>query len=83
VTKVDVPENIIVDACMRGDIVQLRRWGRQGVRFGTRPLHVSAFHGILETVRCLVKVLGVDVNVPDKVVVLPCTSPLIKITLPW
>jgi hypothetical protein len=65
-TKPKVSEDTIDDACRRGDITQLRRWRQQGIHFEARALHFSAFHGMLEIVRCLIKELGVDVNIKDR-----------------
>jgi ankyrin repeat protein len=59
-----VSENAIVDACERGDIAQIRRWGRQGVRINNVDLLITAIFAevSLDILRCLVKELGADVN---------------------
>ena len=59
-----VPDKAIIDACKQGTISQLRRWGRQGVRVkSARPLINSVALGAnLESLRCLVRELGADVN---------------------
>jgi hypothetical protein len=65
---VQVDELEIAYACKQGDIAQLRRWGRQGVRVRSAiPLVVSVNVGAsLDILRCLVKELGADVNFPEK-----------------
>jgi hypothetical protein len=59
-----VSEEAIIEACMRGDLTQLRRWGRQGVRVKNADLLVDAiFAGVsLDILHCLVKELGADIN---------------------
>jgi ankyrin repeat protein len=59
-----VSENVIVAACERGDIAQLRRWGRQGVRVNNADLLITAIFAevSLDILRCLVMELGADVN---------------------
>jgi ankyrin repeat protein len=59
-----VSEDAIVAACKRGDITQVRRWGRQGVLVKSSDLLVEfAFTGTsLDILRCLVKELGADIN---------------------
>jgi ankyrin repeat protein len=54
----------LIGACKRGDIPQLRRLGRQGVRVSSAdPLTAFIFYGIrLDTVRCLVNGLSANVN---------------------
>jgi ankyrin repeat protein len=61
--KIKVAEDIIVEACRRGDVRQLRKWGRQGVRFGTSdPITCAVAHNKFDVVRCLVSNLGVSVD---------------------
>jgi hypothetical protein len=59
-----VSDEALVAACGRRDLVQLRRWGRQGIRIVSgAPLCVCAFRGArLDILRCLVNDLGADVN---------------------
>jgi ankyrin repeat protein len=59
-----VSQNAIIGACKRGDIAQLRRWGRQGIRVKNADLLVNAILDeiSLGILRCLVKELGADVN---------------------
>jgi hypothetical protein len=59
-----VSEDAIAGACKRGDINQLRRWGRRGVRVSSAmPLIEFVFRGMsLDILRCLVKDLGADIN---------------------
>jgi hypothetical protein len=62
--RLQASEMEIFGACERGDIAQLRRWGREGVRVKNADLLVNA---ILDEVssdilRCLVKELGADIN---------------------
>jgi ankyrin repeat protein len=60
--KLQVSDVAIFRACKRGDINQLRRWGRKGVRVNSeRPLIDSIFAGIsVAILRCLVKEVGAD-----------------------
>jgi ankyrin repeat protein len=56
-------EETIVQCCLVGDVGQLLRWARQGVRVvAVEPLLYAAAHGLLEVVRVLLKELGADVN---------------------
>jgi ankyrin repeat protein len=59
-----VSEDSIFAACKRGDITQLRRWGRQGVRVENADLLVNAILAKVSSdiLRFLVKELGADVN---------------------
>jgi ankyrin repeat protein len=59
-----VSEDAIIEACMRGDVNQFRRWGRQGVRVQSADFLVNAILAkvSLGILRCLVKELGADVN---------------------
>jgi ankyrin repeat protein len=54
----------IFGACERGDISQLRRWGRQGVRVMRADFLIDAIFAKVSSdiLRCLVKELGADVN---------------------
>jgi hypothetical protein len=62
---IEVPEERIIDAVERGNIGQLRRWDRQGVRVtGSIPLCYAAAGGYLDIVQCLIKVLGAAVDQP-------------------
>jgi hypothetical protein len=59
-------EMSITEACKRGDLVQLRRWGRQGVRVSTwPPLLAAVTNGHLDVMRYLVNKLGADVDRVD------------------
>jgi hypothetical protein len=60
----EVSENAIIEACIRGDVAQLRRWGRQGVRVKSADFLIDAMFAevSLDILRCLVKELGADVN---------------------
>jgi ankyrin repeat protein len=62
--EMQVSEIAIFGACKRGDISQLRRWGRQGVRVKNADLLVNAIFAEVSSdiLRCLVKELGADVN---------------------
>jgi ankyrin repeat protein len=62
--KLHVSELAIFGACKRGDIDQLRRWGRQGVRVKDADFLVDAICAevSLDILRCLVKELGADIN---------------------
>jgi hypothetical protein len=63
-----VTEAMLVEACNRGDLGQLRNWGQQGVRVRThRPLFtaVENIYFDLDLVRCLVNDLGADANQDD------------------
>jgi hypothetical protein len=62
--ELQVSENAIVAACKRGDITQLRRWGRQGVRVKSADLLIDCIIAevSLDILRCLVKELGADIN---------------------
>jgi hypothetical protein len=59
-----VSEEAISDACRKGNIAQLRLWGRQGVRVQSAvPLICAVFDGAQTNVlRCLVNDLGADIN---------------------
>jgi ankyrin repeat protein len=61
--RMTVSDQTIIDACRRGDVIQLRRWGQQGVRVTSAvPLYTFAGNGAsLDVLRCLVKELGADV----------------------
>jgi ankyrin repeat protein len=61
-----VSEDKIVQACIRGDRAQLRRWARRGIRVSSgRPLVQTAAHGNLDVIRYLVNDVGADVNQAD------------------
>ena len=56
-------EEAIVGACIDGNISQLRRWAKQGVRVITAdPLIQAASYGLLDVLTLLVKELGAEVN---------------------
>jgi hypothetical protein len=59
-----VSENAIVAACKRGDIAQLRRWGRQGVRVKSADTLIYSILEVMsiDILRCLVEDLGTDIN---------------------
>jgi ankyrin repeat protein len=58
----------MVQAVIRGDMKQLKRWARQGVCVRTaRPLCQAAASGKIGVVQCLVKELEADVNLGDEV----------------
>jgi hypothetical protein len=62
-----VSEKVIGVACMTGNIAQLKRWRRQGVRVTTAGPLCSALHCTdpLDVLYCLVKELGADVHQRD------------------
>jgi hypothetical protein len=63
----NVSEKDIMQAAIRGDVKQMKRWARMGVRVHTAgPLCQAAGSGKLESVCCLVNELGADVNLADK-----------------
>jgi hypothetical protein len=65
-TEGEVSIDILVQACIRGDMTQLRRWARGGIRVSSaEPLCQAAAHGKLDVVRYLVSDLGADVNQAD------------------
>jgi hypothetical protein len=56
-------EASIMEACKRGYLPQLQRWGRQGVRVRTwQLLRAAIVSGQLEVLRFLVHELGADVD---------------------
>jgi hypothetical protein len=56
-------EERIAAAIKRGDLGQLRRWARHGLRASSgQPLSRAAWLGKLDVVKCLVKELGANVN---------------------
>jgi hypothetical protein len=56
----------MINACKAGDVTQLRRWARQGVRVvGAGPLCHAASRGLLDVCRILIKELGADVHKAD------------------
>jgi hypothetical protein len=63
----EIPEERIIEAVQRGNIGQLRRWGRQGLRVtSSGPLGCAAARGRLDVVQCLVNELGTDVDKADE-----------------
>jgi hypothetical protein len=63
----NVSADMFVCACIAGNLAQLQRWGRQGVRVRTaEPLFKAVIHGAsFDVLSCLVKELGTDVNQHD------------------
>jgi ankyrin repeat protein len=62
-----IPEEDMVKAVHRGDLEQMKRWARQGVRAHTaEALRQAAASGKVDAVQCLVQELGVDVNEGDE-----------------
>jgi hypothetical protein len=59
-----VSEEAIIAACKAGNVAQLKRWGRQGVRVATAGPLIYAVQVNLsfDVLYCLVKELGADVN---------------------
>jgi ankyrin repeat protein len=62
--KATVSDEAIINACRKGNLTQLQRWGRQGVRVqSAEPLICAVFNGAPTNVLCcLVNDLGADVN---------------------
>jgi hypothetical protein len=62
-SKMIVPEDVMIDCCVDGDLAQLPRWAKLGVRVHSAwPLIVAAWQGKLTMVVCLVRELGADPN---------------------
>jgi ankyrin repeat protein len=60
---IEIPEARIIEAIQRGNIGQLRRWARQGLRVSSGlPLLHAAGLGKLDMVQCLVTELGATVD---------------------
>jgi ankyrin repeat protein len=60
---IEIPEERITDAVEQGNLGQLRRWGRQGVRVtSSGPLCYAAAGGWLDIVQCLIKELEAAVD---------------------
>jgi hypothetical protein len=58
-----IPEEDMIQAAIRGDVKQMKQWASEGVRVHTgEPLCQAAGWGKIESVRCLVRDLGADVN---------------------
>jgi ankyrin repeat protein len=58
-----VTEQMIIAACERGHISQLRQLGRQGVRVVSKePLAVAVGRGLVDVLRCLVNDFGANVE---------------------
>jgi hypothetical protein len=58
-----VAEDVIIDACIAGNLAQLRQWARRGVQVASAvPLIQAALAGKLAVVMCLVRDLGADPN---------------------
>jgi hypothetical protein len=61
--EMSVSDDMILAACARGDITQLQRWGRQGVRVHSGlALAFAAGQGTLDVIKCLVEELGASVD---------------------
>jgi hypothetical protein len=59
----EIIEDVLMEACVRGDISQLRRWAKPGVRVtSAESLCHAVWYGEYEVVQCLVEELGADVN---------------------
>jgi hypothetical protein len=59
----NISEEALVQACGRGDISQLRRWAKRGLRVSSaQPLCKAVSEGMVDAARCLVRELGADVN---------------------
>jgi hypothetical protein len=66
-TAEEVSEAALTQACVRGDILQLRRWARCGVRvICAEPLCYAAGLNKYEMALILVRELGAEVNKADK-----------------
>jgi ankyrin repeat protein len=62
----EIPVERIIEAVKQGNIGQLRRWARQGLRISSGvPLFHAVMQSRLDVVQCLVNELGADVNKPD------------------
>jgi hypothetical protein len=62
----EVSEEQIIDASIRGDATKLRRWAKRGVRVRSgEALSQAVLNDNIAAVRCLVKDLGADVNRTD------------------
>jgi hypothetical protein len=71
----EVSEEALMRACVRGDVSQLRRWARSGIRVtSAEPLCDAVWHNNYEVVLCLVRELGADVNQIDENGLLPLCS---------
>jgi hypothetical protein len=65
--EIKVPKMVLIAVCRRGDVRQLKMWGRQGVRCpGASPLNHAAALGRLDVIQCLVNELGADVKQVDQ-----------------
>jgi ankyrin repeat protein len=63
----EVSEEALMQACVRGEVSQLRCWARRGVRVtSAEPLCDAVGHGKVEVVQCLTRELGGDVNQADE-----------------
>jgi hypothetical protein len=60
-------EQTLIQACIRGDMVQLQIWAKGGICVSSgAPLSEAAFHGELEVMRDLVNDLRANVNQSDE-----------------
>jgi ankyrin repeat protein len=79
---IEVPEERIIEAVRQDDIVQLRRWARQGLRVtGALPLLQAVWSGKLGIAQCLVQNLDADVNQVDEVGYTPLNFAVMKANL--
>jgi ankyrin repeat protein len=63
----EVTEAMIEEASIRGDVNQLRRWAKRGVRVrSAEPLCQAVMYDMIGAVRILVKDFGADVNQADE-----------------
>jgi ankyrin repeat protein len=59
----EVTKLTIIQASIKGDVAQLRRWARQGIRVSSaEPLCQALLKNQVGAARCLVNDLGADVN---------------------
>jgi hypothetical protein len=59
----EVTDAMIIQASAKGNVAQLRRWAKRGVRVSSgEPLCQAVLCGMIGVVRFLVKELGADVN---------------------
>jgi hypothetical protein len=63
----EVSEEMLIRACVSGDISQLRRWAKRGFRVSSgRPLCHVVGHGMIDKARFLVNELEADANGIDE-----------------
>jgi hypothetical protein len=62
-SNLSVPEDVVIEACRRGEMRMLRRWAKRGVKVcSTSPLYFAVLYGNIDVIRCLVEDLNADVN---------------------